>query len=421
MKALAEFAIRRRWWVIAGWIAVIVVAQGIAGAMGGAAYHDTFSLPHTETATVARLLKDAGLNNQNGVAGTVVVRNTDGAAFTGAPPELQPALAKVCASGNHVALISTPWQSIDCSKGAATPPGTRTAEHCTRVDHRSGQHHVGEQPLRPRAVHGVYDTVKSLRSSTLQVEFTGNAFAGIGQSNGSGGSVFIGFLAALIILALVFRTVAATVLPLASAVVALVGGLAVIYILSHAINVSNITPYLAELMVIGVGVDYALFIVTRHRRNLRRGMPLSGLDRHGDQHLRTRGAVRRDHGLHRHPRPHRARRELLQRHGGGHRARGRLHHGRVADAAAGAAEPVRAEGAAAQATRGRARRRLHQPAGPWVLGSLVTIRRRPSRRRRRRLRCADDRRWPSRSSRCSWAAATRAATRRGRRPGSATT
>ena len=85
MKALAEFAIRRRWWVIAGWIALIIVAQGIAGAMGGAAYKDTFSLPHTETATVARLLKDAGLSNQNGVTGTVVVRNTDGAAFTGAP------------------------------------------------------------------------------------------------------------------------------------------------------------------------------------------------------------------------------------------------------------------------------------------------------------------------------------------------
>ena len=89
---------------------------------------------------------------------------------------------------------------------------------------------------------------------------------------GSGPSVFIGFFAALIILALVFRTVAATVLPLASAAVALISGLGVIYILSHGINVSNITPYLAELMVIGVGIDYALFIVTRHRRNLRRGM-----------------------------------------------------------------------------------------------------------------------------------------------------
>ena len=37
-------------------------------------------------------------------------------------------------------------------------------------------------------------------------------------------------------------------------------------------NVSQVTPELTELMVIGVGVDYALFIVTRHRRNLLRGM-----------------------------------------------------------------------------------------------------------------------------------------------------
>jgi RND superfamily putative drug exporter len=62
---------------------------------------------------------------------------------------------------------------------------------------------------------------------------------------------------------------------LACAIAALISGLGVIYILSHGINVSNITPYLAELMVIGVGVDYALFIVTRHRRNLRRGMSVN--------------------------------------------------------------------------------------------------------------------------------------------------
>ncbi len=81
-----------------------------------------------------------------------------------------------------------------------------------------------------------------------------------------------GFIAALIILLIVFRTVAATALPLASAVAALGAGLGLIGILTHAMNVSNITPQLTELMVLGVGVDYALFIVTRHRRNLRRGM-----------------------------------------------------------------------------------------------------------------------------------------------------
>ncbi len=275
MKTVAEFAIRRRWLVIAGWIVLIVAAQGIAGAMGGAAYKDTFSLPHTETASVAALLKHAGLDNRNGVTGTVVLRNKSNAAFDASPPQLQPALAKLCASGNHVALVSTPWQTINCSDPSAVTAGNPKLLNTARGSNTalvtvSWQSNHYDQTL----FKNVYDSLRGLRSSSLQVEFTGNAFAGIGQSTGSGGSVFIGFLAALIILALVFRTVAATVLPLASAVVALVGGLGVIYILSHAINVSNITPYLAELMVIGVGVDYALFIVTRHRRNLRRGMSL---------------------------------------------------------------------------------------------------------------------------------------------------
>jgi putative drug exporter of the RND superfamily len=275
MKRIAELAVRRRWFVLVGWIVLIIGAQGIAGALGGASYKDTFSLPHTETASVAALLKDAGQNNQNGASGTVVLKDKAGA-FTAAPPQLRPALVKLCGSGDHVALIATPWQSIDCSKSAAVAAGNprllNTARGSTTalVTVTWENNHYDANLFM-----NAYHQLKTLRSNTLQVEFTGNAFSGIGQSSGSGSSVFIGFLAALIILALVFRTVAATVLPLASAVVALVGGLGVIYILSHAINVSNITPYLAELMVIGVGVDYALFIVTRHRRNLRRGMPVA--------------------------------------------------------------------------------------------------------------------------------------------------
>ncbi|KJE22154.1 putative RND superfamily drug exporter [Frankia torreyi] len=275
MKRIAELAVRRRWLVVVGWIVFVVAAQGIAGAMGGASYKDTFSLPHTETASVAKLLENAGLNNQNGAPGTVVLKNRAGA-FTAPPPQLKPALVKVCTSGNHVALIATPWESIDCSKSTAAAPGNpgllnRAHGSTTALVAITWENDHYDAEL----FKNVYDQLKTLRSDSLQVEFTGNAFTGIGQSDGSGSSVFIGFGAALIILALVFRTVAATVLPLASAVVALVSGLGVIYILSHAINVSNITPYLAELMVIGVGVDYALFIVTRHRRNLRRGMPVA--------------------------------------------------------------------------------------------------------------------------------------------------
>jgi putative drug exporter of the RND superfamily len=277
LKTIAEFAVRRRWLVIAAWLILIIAAQGIASALGGSAYKDTFSLPNTETAKVATLLKDAGLDNQNGVAGTVVLKNTDNSAFKAAPDGLQPALVALCGvPSDYVALISTPWQSIDCSKNAAVSAGNPQLLNSNR-DSSTALVNIAYQNnhYEPKQFTDTYDSLKKLRSSSLEVEFTGNAFASIGQSTGSGASVLIGFGAALIILALVFRTFAATVLPLASAAVALVGGLGVIFILSHAINVSNITPYLAELMVIGVGVDYALFIVTRHRRNLRRGMPMA--------------------------------------------------------------------------------------------------------------------------------------------------
>ncbi len=75
MGSLARLAIRRRWLVVVGWLVLIVVAQGIAGALGGSSYKDTFSLPQHRDGTVAKLLKNAGLDNQNGVAGTVVLKD----------------------------------------------------------------------------------------------------------------------------------------------------------------------------------------------------------------------------------------------------------------------------------------------------------------------------------------------------------
>src|SRR6185369_13649665 len=94
-----------------------------AGALGGASYKDTFSLPNTETATVTDLLKSSGLSGQSGATGVVVLKTRSNAAFTGAPPELEPALSEVCTSGNFVSVIVTPWQSINCANPATVGPG----------------------------------------------------------------------------------------------------------------------------------------------------------------------------------------------------------------------------------------------------------------------------------------------------------
>ena len=73
MQALARFAVRRRWFVVAGWIVFIVALQALLGGLGGSDYRDDFKLPDTETQTVAQLLSAAGLDSQNGATGTVVL------------------------------------------------------------------------------------------------------------------------------------------------------------------------------------------------------------------------------------------------------------------------------------------------------------------------------------------------------------
>jgi RND superfamily putative drug exporter len=77
-ESLANFAIKHRWWMIAGWLTFMLLAQGISGALGGASYKDTFSLSHTETAAVAKVLKDAGLDSQTGATGTAVLKARTG-------------------------------------------------------------------------------------------------------------------------------------------------------------------------------------------------------------------------------------------------------------------------------------------------------------------------------------------------------
>ena len=271
MKTIARFAIDKRWYVIAGWIAFVALTQIILGGLGGSAYKDTFSLPGTETDKVMHLLDQTGHADQNGPSGQVVLHAKSGTLAT-EPAGASAAFAALCSEHLGVVAVGTPWQTITCADGQAVAgagqPTLLSADKTIAIADVSWKSANYDQKL----FDGVYDHLSKLRSDTLQVEFTGDPFQGHDQQDSGVPPALLGFLAALVILAIVFRTVGATALPLASAAAALTAGLGLIGMLSHIMSVSNITPPLTELMVLGVGVDYALFIVTRHRRNLRRGM-----------------------------------------------------------------------------------------------------------------------------------------------------
>jgi RND superfamily putative drug exporter len=283
METLARFVVRRRWWVVLAWIVAVLGVQLISRAAGGAAYRDVFALPHTESGVVLDLLNSSGQGAQTGQIGTVVIHPRSGTLdATTPPPGLAEKLAQLCGAGLHVNTITSPWGAVVCENGKPVPrqvpsgvPGARNPQlsedgtvGLVTISWQFNQNAVGN-------FIGVYDRLHPLGSAQYQYEFSGDAFAALAaQTKGISPELF-GIVAALIILAVVFRTLGAAVLPLLSAIAALGVGLGLIALLSHTANVASFATQLATLMVVGVGVDYALFIVTRHRRNLTGGMSVA--------------------------------------------------------------------------------------------------------------------------------------------------
>jgi len=110
----------------------------------------------------------------------------------------------------------------------------------------------------------------SLEAKGYQVEFGGEI--NIGKAEIGGSSEMVGLLVAVVVLLVAFGSVVAMGLPLATALIGLGTGLSLITIGSSFLNVPTVAPTLATMIGLGVGIDYALFIVTRHREHLHRGM-----------------------------------------------------------------------------------------------------------------------------------------------------
>ena len=125
--------------------------------------------------------------------------------------------------------------------------------------------------LKKANVRAVQNTGETIRSSSLEVEFGGNAFEQLNSPTGSPGEG-LGLLATAIVLFLAFGSLWAMILPLGVALFAIGIASAATTLLSHGLSIAQFAPILGSLIGLGVGIDYALFIVTRSRQNLRQGM-----------------------------------------------------------------------------------------------------------------------------------------------------
>src|SRR4051794_19323806 len=260
MKALARWCFTHKFVVLGVWIVALVVLGGL-NAKAGTGYTDSFSLPGTESTTALNLLTDnfdteATDTNQ-------VVFAADDVNDPQVEARIQRTLTKI-ANGPHVERVDSPF-----ARGAAARQISKDGTVAFANVHMDGAQPIADVPKT--AYEKLIATAEAARGDGLQVELGGNGIQQATQQPPGGPSELIGFVAAAVVLALAFGSLWATLLPLICAVLALGCGLALTGLLAHAIDIATFSPTLATLIGLGVGIDYALFVVTRHRNAIKAG------------------------------------------------------------------------------------------------------------------------------------------------------
>jgi putative drug exporter of the RND superfamily len=261
MRTLARWCCRHWIVTIVGWVALVVVLVGLHSA-AGSAFTDKFTLPNTQSTDALKLLQRADPKT-SGETDQLVI-SVDSGKVT--DPAVRARAQKLFAQVEkipHVAEVISPYTPQTAKQIA--PDGT-VAFADVVFDNAANNNKITAS-----AAKHFDDVITSASAGRVHFDVEGN-IAEAGNPQNSDSSLFIGFIAAAIVLFLAFGSIVAMFLPLITAGVSLGAGTAVVGLLSHVLDVASFSSELALLIGLGVGVDYALFIVTRYRQAVLRGV-----------------------------------------------------------------------------------------------------------------------------------------------------
>jgi RND superfamily putative drug exporter len=258
MAGLARHCFRHRRLVFAGWILALVALTTVSQA-AGISYATKFSLPDSpSTRALAILQRD--FPAASGDADQIVLDASTGSVTSGpVRAEVEAMLAKL-GRLPRVASVISPYGPDGASQ---VSPRRKIAFATVNFDAQA-------QSLPSDAVNAVIQTAEAARGPDLKVELAGQAIENV-QPQKSSNSTALGVVLALIVLGLAFGALFAAITPIVTALVAIGIGYDLTGLLSHVITIVSFAPILGVLIGLGVGVDYALFIVTRHRSGVRAG------------------------------------------------------------------------------------------------------------------------------------------------------
>jgi putative drug exporter of the RND superfamily len=258
LQRLARTMHRRRRRVVASWL-VLLVGLVMFNASAGGEFLDKFSLPGSESQQAFDLLKSHGFGTQAGASGQVVFRAEQGVDDPAVRRAMEDLFAKLQANIPDTKVV-TPYGPEGQRQVSERDPRIAYAQ-INLGDRNSKQYQQAGQTAR--------DLVDQVHVPGLRVELGGDTFA----EQANSGSEGIGFVAAMVILLLAFGSVLAMGLPLLTALFGIGTGVSLVGLAVNLIDMPSFSTQAVAMIGIGVGIDYALFIVTRYREALHSGMP----------------------------------------------------------------------------------------------------------------------------------------------------
>ena len=261
MTRFSRWCFKHRRSVLAGWVLAVVVVLGLSGAVG-TKFNSNFNLPGTDSAAAVALLK-ANFPTASGEGDQIVIQTSHGATVQSPPVKraVTDALAKV-AKVSGIEALQNPYTKEGAAQIArgktvafATVTWGKAAANVTNADAKN-----------------LIAAAESADGPNTHISLSGQSISSSERAS-VGASVAVGLLAALAIMLLIFGgALFSALMPLLAAIVALVTGISAVGLLTHVFEIASESTDLAVLIGLGVGVDYGLFIISRHRSGVKAGM-----------------------------------------------------------------------------------------------------------------------------------------------------
>ncbi|MGW6586060.1 MULTISPECIES: MMPL family transporter [Streptomyces] len=254
---LGRLTFRRRGFVALIWVALLAVA-GIGAATASTATSSSFSIPGTEAQRAFDLLEERNPGNSaDGATARVVFKAPEGEKVTDAENKREiTGIVKELQSGSkQIAKVDDPFQVQAVSQDGSTA-------------YISVSYQVNSMELTDATRDSLEDAGKDAQKSGMKVEIGGDALQVMPHT---GTAEIIGVVIAAIVLVITFGSLVAAGLPLLTALIGVGIGVSTITALANVLDLGSTTSTLAMMIGLAVGIDYALFIVSRYRAELADG------------------------------------------------------------------------------------------------------------------------------------------------------